>query len=134
MQLALIRSPLACLANVASKYRWRLRSTLQHYAVAWRYARGRSTPADGLSLLYDAEHIAGIHGLVSLSLDSVIGRARELYGDVPGLDDWAAEAVDRVASKHDGDGGEMVSAAEDWALEILEEYAARDGVNLRAAD
>jgi hypothetical protein len=131
MQMTWAASPLAMLGNEFSKYRFRLRHALQRYGVAWRYARGRSTPADGLAMLYDAEHAAGIYGLVTLSRDSVLDRAREMFGDVPGLEDWAAEACERVNSKHDGS-GELTGAAEDWALEVLAEYAERDGVTLEA--
>lgn len=130
MQISLSTSPLAYLANEATKYRYRIKHALQRYGVAWRYARGRSTRDDGLSLLYDAEHIAGIYGLVTLSESSVLERARDLYGDAPGLDQWAAEACARVDSKHGGGDGETTGAAEDWALELIAEYAERDGVTL----
>ncbi|MGY4224359.1 hypothetical protein ACVMIH_001720 [Bradyrhizobium sp. USDA 4503] len=130
MHLSLSRSPLALLVNEASRYRWRLRRALQRYVVAWRYARQRSTREDGLSLLYDAEHITGIYGLICFSESSVLDRARDLYGDVPGLARWAADACARVNSKHDGD-SEATGAAEDWAINLVVEYAADDGVTLQ---
>ncbi|UFX42093.1 hypothetical protein HAP47_0022800 [Bradyrhizobium sp. 41S5] len=130
MHLTLPRSPLATLVNEASKYRWRVRSALQRYGVAWRYARQRSTRDDGLTLLYDAEHIAGIYGLACLSEESVLERARDFFGDVPGLERWTADACARVNSKHGGGDGEMIGAAEDWALTLISEYAAEDGVTL----
>jgi hypothetical protein len=35
-----------------------------------------------------------------------------------------------VNSKHSGSDGELAGAAEDWALDLMAEYAARDGVTL----
>jgi hypothetical protein len=80
-------------------------------------------------MIYDAEHIAGNYSLESLSLMDVIERAKEKWGDVPGLADWAGDAAARVGGKWES-GGETVFAAEYWALSLIEQYANDDGVTL----
>ncbi|MCK1577822.1 hypothetical protein [Bradyrhizobium sp. 174] len=130
MHKTLTNSPLYFLANEARKIAFRLQHKAQRYAVAWRYARGCSTRDDGLRLLYDAENIVGIYGLATLNVQCVANAAREIYGDVPGLDDWAGDACSRVNQKYPGDEGAVSGPAEEWALELLVEYAAKDGVTL----
>lgn len=115
--------------NRLAGLRWRVRDTAQRYARAWRYATRRSTREDGLRMIYDAEHAAGNYSLESISLMDVIKRAKEKWGDVPGLEDWAGDATARVGKKWES-GGETVYAAEDWALDLIKEYAADDGVTL----
>lgn len=131
MHMTLTASPLAFLANEARRLRFILQHKAERYAIAWRYARGRSTRDDGLRLLFDAENIVGIYGLATLNVDCVVTTARELYGDVPGIEQWAADACSAVNQKYPGDDGAVSGPAEEDALEKLVEYAAADGVTLQ---
>ena len=112
-----------------SALQYRAKRAFERYGLAWRYATQRLTRDDGISLLYDAERAAGIFGLESISTGDVLEHARERWGDVPELADYADAATRRVWSKWSGN-GEITGAAEDWAMDLIAEYAAEDNVTL----
>ena len=98
---------------------WRTRGASKRAAIGWRYAIGRSSQSDGYDLLHAAESLTGIYGLEILSTYSL-------------ADDLAERACSRVASKWDSS-GEVRSAAEDWAGDLVEQYAKEAGLELTDA-
>lgn len=121
---------LATRARDAFKRRsYRLRMRLERAARAWRYLRGKMTDTDAHHLVWEAEHVSGCYSLEGFTVDSVLEDARELFGDVPGLERWAVDACARVASKWDAS-GDVSSAAAEWAMSLIAQYAKSDGVNL----
>ncbi len=128
MSLA-ISAPFSFLRNEASKQRWRWHSRLQRYGRAWRYARQRLTQDDAEIMLGDAERASGIFGLESMSRDSILEAARARWGDVSELSDFADDAFDRIMQKWNSE-GHLTDAAESWAIDLIEEFAAEAGVDL----
>lgn len=111
------------------RVRYDTRKALRRHARAFRYAIGRTSHDDALNLLYDAEALSNHYALCSISAESLQEDALDLFEPFPGLERYCEEAVSRVASKWE-DGGETTGAALDWALSLVREYAAADGVAL----
>ncbi len=114
--------------------RWRTRDAAKQAAIGWRYAIGRSKPEDGYDLLHAAESLTGIYGLEILSTYSLADDLAERYGEKhrEALTELAERACSRVASKWDSS-GEVRSAAEDWAGDLVEQYAKEAGLELTDA-
>ena len=111
--------------------RWRTRDVSRRVAIGWRYAIGRSKLEDGYDLLHAAENLTGIYGLETLSTYSLADDLVERYGEEhrEALTELAERACNRVASKWDAS-GEVRSAAEDWAGDLVEQYAKEAGLVL----
>ena len=120
---------ITCLVNEMSKLRWGWRIRLQHWRLTWLYLRSTLTKSDALFIMSDCEHVAGVYGLEWLSVDDVLEMARALWGDRPELEQFAIDAAARVSQKWSGDGN-LVGAAQDWAIDLVKEYAEREGVDL----
>jgi hypothetical protein len=90
---------------------------------------GSTSQDDANSLLYDAQRLAGSYGLEALSEETVLERVVERYGDVEGLSGLVQCACQHVWSKWSSD-GHMTGAAEDWAMDLIAEYAKQDGIEL----
>ena len=93
------------MTKITQMLRWRAQRTSRRFATAWRYATGRATLTDGYDLLHAAESLTGIYGLETLSTYSLADDLVERYGEVR-------------------------SAAEDWAGELVAEYAKEAGLEL----
>ena len=113
-----------------SALRYRVRDRLKHLARAWRYATGRMTRDDAQWIAYECDVAAESYPLVSIDVEGVIDLALDKWQDDPALADLARQAVRRVWNKWSG-GGEEYSAAVDWAMDLIEEYAKADGVELK---
>lgn len=112
-----------------SRFFWRCRTRIERAGRAWRYATETMTADDAQRITWDCRYIAGWHPLATLCTESVLECAREVYEDHPALARLVADACDRVGDKWE-DYGESASAAGDWALEIVAEYAAQEGIEL----
>lgn len=108
---------------------WQARERMKRVGRAWRYALGRTTPGDAENMLYDCQHIAGSYALETLSVASVLTMAQERYGDDPSLAGFAAQACHRVWNRWNSS-GDQTGAAEDWAMDLIAEYAADDSIKL----
>lgn len=117
------------IARRLSSMRYRLRSRLSRWQEAYAYARGRMTPNQALSMLWECQHTAGTYCLVSLDSESVLEAARDRWNDHPALPGLCDSAASRVASKWE-DHTEVRSSCEDWALDLVEDYARGEGVIL----
>jgi hypothetical protein len=112
-----------------SRFWWAWRARLTRARRAWRYARGTMTADDAQSITTDCRYLAGWHPLAILSTESTLDFALEVYEDHPELARLVADACDRVGDKWD-DYSESASAAQDWAMEKVAEYAAQEGIDL----
>ena len=113
---------------------WRARDVSKRVAIGWRYAIGRSKLEDGYDLLHAAENLTGIYGLETLSVGSVRDMLVDRYGEAQrdALEELAERACSRVADKWDS-AGDITGAAEDWACELVEQYAKEAGLVLTDA-
>lgn len=109
--------------------RYTLSQHTQRWRRALRYALNRMTPADADLIGYECQSISGVWSLETISAESVRDYALNLWTDHPALEKYADEAAARVASKWDGT-GDVRCAAEEWAINLIDEYAKSDGVEL----
>ena len=115
-----------------SALQWRLRTGVQRIGRAWRYACGVSTTDDGFRLLREAQALTGCYALEELSEGSVLTLAEDRYGEMPELAGLVSRACARVADKWSSS-GDIVGAAEDWAMDLIAGYAEVDGIALKDA-
>lgn len=109
--------------------RWRFQNKAQRASRAWRYLAGKMTEGDAYQIFHECEDVTGFYCLEGISRESVLDSAKDRYGDVPGLETFVDDACSRVAHKWSST-GDIASAAEDWAFDLIPEYAAADGVTL----
>lgn len=112
-----------------STFYWRWRGRITRYRRAWRYARDTMTEDDAQWITTDCRDVAGWHPLASLCNESVMELALDVYEDHPDLARLVAEACSRVGYKWD-DHSESASAAADWAMEKVAEYADLENIEL----
>lgn len=112
-----------------SDLRSRLRSRLERWQRALAYARDRMSEEQARRIFSDCQHPAGWFPLMVLSADDVLEDARAFWNEHPDLPRLARDAADRVSQKWD-DHGDSYSAATEWALEKVEEYAEAEGIKL----
>jgi hypothetical protein len=96
--------------------RWRIRDRLRRYGIAWRYA-----------LRDRGEELTGWYAIEGLSEASVADAATLEFRDSPQLDGLIMDACQRVASKWNSD-GEIGRSAVDWAMDLIREQAADNGI------
>ena len=85
-------------------------------------------------IIYDCQAAAGWYPLESLSVDSCLQTALDVYWqDHPELESLVQSACDRVASKWYS-AGHAADAAEDWALDLIGEFAQARGIELVPLD
>jgi len=101
---------------------------------AWRYAAGTWTENDADMIAFEAHDRAGYWPLETIDVEGLEGIAQATWGDVPELSALAHSAAATVARKWDSGGGHQRHAAEEWAMELIAEYAKEDGVELIEAD
>ena len=110
-------------------WRWKVRHALERIGVGLRYACGRSTVDDWSRLSHDSQVGSSCYGLSYFSADDVVESLIDLYGDNQAFQEMAERAARRVWNKWNGTGDET-GAAIDWAVDLVKEYAAEDGVEL----
>lgn len=115
-----------------SLVRWRAREAMKRVGRAVRYAAGRMSEDDAHLIIYECLPTSGYFPLEGLSVETVLDLAQERWGDNPALPRLAADACRRVWNKWDSGGTEGV--AEDWALDLIKEYATDDGIVLVEQD
>ena len=110
-------------------YRWRWSAATSRAARGIRYATGRATQSDALTMLYEVENIAGHYALESISAESALNDALDIYEPHPALERLCERAAARVAHKWSSS-GDVTAAALDWALELVADYATDEGAEL----
>lgn len=112
------------------RLRWRLRVNVQRVRHGLKYALGRLSQDDAQWMFCALQHTTGWYPLSILSVDDVLAQAAERYEITPQIEGFAASACARVHNKWSGTGDD-VSAAEKWAMDLIRDYAASEGIVLR---
>jgi hypothetical protein len=109
---------------------WRLRDTARRCRRALAYARGHMDRDQANDVIFDCQAAAGWYPLETLSVDSCLQTALGVHWqDHPELESLVQYACDRVASKWDSN-GHAAGAAEDWALDLIQDFARARGIQL----
>ena len=109
---------------------WRLRDTTRRYGRALAYARGRMNSDQANDIIFDCQAAAGWYPLETLAIDSCLETACGVHWQAhPELESLVQSACDRVASKWESNGN-AAEAAEDWALDLIEDIARARGIQL----
>lgn len=109
---------------------YRMRQRLARYRRAWLYAAGRTELDDAYTIMRDLRPITGEYPLITLDVDGIVISAGDRWtNSADEIRPFAEEAAERVYGKFDSD-GETRSAAEEWALDLIAEYAEQEGVEL----
>jgi hypothetical protein len=122
----------ACKLNTLT-FTFRLKHRINRYRRGWRYATDTWTAADAGWIGYECQDVAGNWTLESLGLDGILNDARAKWRPHPDLERLAADAGSRVGSKWNSS-GDTASAASDWALDLIEEYARDENIDLVERD
>jgi hypothetical protein len=118
------------LANTISLIKWRLRDKFRRYREAIAYARNRMNRSQANDIIYNCQAYAGWYPLETLSVDGCLQTALDCdWQDHPELESLVKSACARVAGKWESS-GDAASAAEDWALDLVSEYAEARGIEL----
>jgi hypothetical protein len=131
LQRGFDRLPLPVL-RLFGRSRYRLLSRLRRPGEGWRYANQRMTHDDADTIRYECQLVGGMYPLECFTYIDVLGSATERFGDTPELPELVRRACEHVASKWCGT-GDTTGAARDWAMDLMQEYAAQDGIVLRDA-
>lgn len=109
---------------------WRMRHKFRRYREAIAYACERLDMTLANDIIFNCQAAAGWYPLEALSIDSCLQTARDVYwNDHPELESLVQSACTTVASKWEST-GHASAAAEDWALDLIPEYAASRGITL----
>jgi hypothetical protein len=110
--------------------KYRLRNRIRRYRLALAYARHRVDSDQANEIICDCQAAAGWFPLETFSVDRVLQTALDCYWRPhPELESLVQSACDRVASKWSSD-GHAADAAEDWAIDLVGDYAQARGVTL----
>jgi hypothetical protein len=94
------------------------------------FAHGVMSQEDAYSMLYDLQKIVGDYLLESLTVESVLEESGYRWtNSTEQIRPYAEDACRRVWAKWSSD-GTIANAAQDWACNLIAEYAAEDGVIL----
>ena len=109
--------------------RWRVRQHWERVCIAARYAAGCSTEPDGWVLFHDGERLTGFYCLEGFSEGDVLSQIQDRFGEFAEAPALCRAATRRVSDKWNSS-GDTANAAQDWAADLVEEYAKQDGVAL----
>jgi hypothetical protein len=110
--------------------KYRLRSTIRRYRLAIAYARDRIDPVQANEIIYDCQPTAGWFPLEGFSIDGCLETALDCHWQShPELENLVRSACAHVAGKWESD-GHAAAAAEDWALDLVAEFAQARGIDL----
>jgi hypothetical protein len=109
---------------------YRARDKIRRYRLAIAYARQRIDADQANDIIYDCQAAAGWYPLETFSADGCLQTALDCYWQPhPELESLVQSACDRVASKWSSN-GHAADAAEDWALDLVADFAAARGIAL----
>jgi hypothetical protein len=110
--------------------KYRLHSMIHRYRLAIAYARDHIDPDQANDIIYDCQAAAGWFPLETFSVERCLQTALDCHWEPhPELEGLVQSACDRVASKWSSD-GHAADAAEDWALDLVAEFAQARGIDL----
>lgn len=103
--------------------------------LAYLFASRTLTQSDAADLLWMVRPLVHIAMLETMTDEDVILSLRDAYDykETDTLWHYAQRAVDRVNDKWESN-GDTCSAAIDWAVDLVEEYATEDGIELERLD
>lgn len=106
------------------------REAVENARLAELFANGKLNQHDAYDMMYRLQHIIGEFTLESFSVEDTIVRAQSRWSN-PESDfrKYVKDACARVWGKWSSL-GEIESEAQDWALDLVREYATEDGINL----
>ncbi len=108
----------------------RVREKIQRYRLAIAYARNRIDADQANDIIYDCQAVAGWYPLETFSVDDCLQTALDCHWQPhPELESLVQSACDRVAGKWSSD-GHVADAAQDWALDLVADFAAARGIAL----
>jgi hypothetical protein len=103
---------------------------IERARLAYRFATGTLTQGDAEDIVYMVQPLTGWFPLETISVDSLIESVGYRWANpVEEIAPLAEQACERVASKWDST-GDIASAAEDRATDLIAEYAEREGIEL----
>ena len=109
---------------------WRLHGMIHRYRLAIAYARDRIDPRQANDIIFDCQAVAGWFPLEEFSVDSCLETALDCHWQPhPELENLVRSACAHVAGKWESD-GHAAGAAEDWALDLVAEFAQARGIDL----
>lgn len=112
------------------RFRWRIQDKFRRWPEALAYARNRMTSHQAGDIMYNCQDAAGSYPLDTLSVESCLEAARaSCWQDHPELASLVQLACACVASKWDSS-GHAADAAQDWALDLVGEFAQAPGIEL----
>lgn len=112
-----------------SNLRWRINAHIRRFRRAWHYAMNTLTEDDASTMRYECTLIEGLYPLECFTRDGVMEACRDRFGDDPALVPLVEAACCRVHSKWSGS-GDAAGTAEDWAMDLIQEYARQDRIAL----
>jgi hypothetical protein len=112
---------------------WRVRRLKHRAYLGLQYARGRLTSDQAHALRYECQQISGCYPLETIDAESTLEAFRDCYGDHPELPRLVRDACARVGDKWSSS-GHVTDAAQDWAFDLVHEYAAAEGIMLPAGE
>jgi hypothetical protein len=96
---------------------------------AWGWATGRLSKDDMADMSWRIDQMTESYPLSTIDAADILRDLRDMYEDRPEFEQLASDAAYRVWNKWDG--GSDREAATSWAMELVKEYAERDGVELK---
>jgi hypothetical protein len=111
------------------RYSYRFRRMRHRAYLGLQYTFGRLTPDQAHELRYQCQLISGCFPLETIDTESTLEAFRECYGDHPELPRLVRDACTRVGDKWYSS-GDLASAAQDWAFDLVREYAQDEGITL----
>jgi hypothetical protein len=111
------------------RLRWEWSERFKRWRLAYRFASRQLTEDEAFDISRAAMSVHGCYPLAELSVESTLERVRERYGDDPAFEDLVRDACARVWNKWPGS-CETTETAEDWAMDLVVEYADSRGIEL----
>ena len=115
--------------------RYNTRENWLRFKLGVRFGLGLTTPTEASEIRYRCHEITGCWPLQWIDAEGVIElaedrwKATDRWGTPVDFEAYAKDAVRRVHTKWPGN-DDMTGAAQDWAMDLIGEYALQDGIAL----
>jgi hypothetical protein len=129
----LVARPCRSVASRLDLWRWRTKDRARRLYRAWRYFTDHLSADDAQTVMLDCRYAAGWHPLLTLTVEDTLEQARETFADHPELPRLIADGCERVGDKWESHNDDLYHA-QHWVIELAEEYAAQDGIELVRLD
>src|SRR6185312_16840286 len=103
---------------------WECREAIERARLGYLFANGQLTDIDAGAVIRECREMTGYYPLEAFSLDGVLDAAGCYWSNtVAEIEPYARRACERVYDKWCST-GDAAAAAEDWAIDLISEYAA----------